>query len=161
VNAVAMIGWTALASLLVMAFVLGAAPVFAAKLITLLYPKGDVRRAELVAEMCHVVDSQGVVRQWRWLGQMFAIGVLEGVPSRRAERRLRKTRTLRVKTPMRAPSGVDVDGVLINGVRLGDVNGEDLVRVDIDGETYWDSKDGSIRIHFPRDDRPLQGPTGA
>ncbi|MGL5824080.1 MAG: tetratricopeptide repeat protein [Nocardioides sp.] len=82
-----MVGWSGLATVLVMAFVLGAAPVFAVRLIARLYPPGDARRAELVAEMARVCRSEGVMRQWRWLGQMFGLAACDGLAARRRARK--------------------------------------------------------------------------
>ena len=76
-------GWGSILVAVLVAFVLGAAPVFAVRLIAAIYPKNHPRRRELVAESAHV--NKGLLHigeQWRWLGEMFALAVVEGVPLR-------------------------------------------------------------------------------
>lgn len=68
--------------IVVASFVLGAAPVFVVRLIALIYPSDDGRRKELLAEMNHVKKLRHVPETWRWLGQMFAVAVCEGIAER-------------------------------------------------------------------------------
>ncbi|MGL5823389.1 MAG: hypothetical protein ACRCYU_00770 [Nocardioides sp.] len=90
-SGLALLGWGGLATVLAMAFTLGAAPVFTVRLIARIYPPRDARRAEIVAEMTHVCRSQGIVRQWQWLGQTFARAACEGLPVRLRERKRGRT----------------------------------------------------------------------
>jgi len=78
--------WGTVITAMTMAFVCGAAPVFAVRCISRIYPAGDPRRAEVVAEMAHVAGRAGLLRRWVWLGEQFAIAVYEGPAARRAER---------------------------------------------------------------------------
>ena len=57
-------------------------PVFAVRIIGLLYPKGSPRRGELLAEMEHVRHVSKVPQQWLWLGENFALGICDGIPRR-------------------------------------------------------------------------------
>jgi len=78
-------GWASVgtvATAIVVAFVLGATPVFVVRLIARIYPKGDPRRAELIAEMAHVKGISKTLETWRWLGESFATALCEGTPER-------------------------------------------------------------------------------
>lgn len=93
--------WGGVSTLLAICFVLGAAPVFAVRLIGLLYPKGHERRAELIAEMHHARGIARVPEQWRWLGECLALGICEGIPLRvRHGLRRGRARRVTVSAPM-------------------------------------------------------------
>lgn len=76
-----------LIGVIVVVFLLGAAPVFAIRCIARVYPKGHARRKELVGEMDHVKRLARTLELWRWLGEQFATAICDGVPARWATRK--------------------------------------------------------------------------
>jgi transcriptional regulator with XRE-family HTH domain len=76
------------ATLFVMAAVFGLFPGVALRLIVLLYPKDDPRRRELVAELYVLSRMQRV----EWVFQQLETALFEGLSSRLAQRRERRSR---------------------------------------------------------------------
>ncbi|RMB69717.1 hypothetical protein AYK61_26580 [Rhodococcus sp. SBT000017] len=102
-------GWGTILVALLVAFVLGAAPVFAVRLIGAIYPKNHPRRPELIAESAHVNKGlRHIGEQWRWLGEMFGLAVVEGVPLRWASsrRRLRGSYSVSIDSYVHEDVGV-------------------------------------------------------
>ena len=77
-------GWGSILVGLLVAFVLGAAPRFVARMVVALYPKGDARRDEVFAELA-AHSKKGlkhVPAHWYLLGWTFSAAVMDGVPLR-------------------------------------------------------------------------------
>lgn len=112
-----------LVSVLVTLFMMGAAPQFAVRLVARIYPKGDERRAELVAEVAHIKGLVKTFELWRWLGESFAVAICEGLPARRAAQR---------GMPSAAPQQFIMQNVPTYVVE-------------------WDGEDGVVRHLIPQD----------
>lgn len=81
--------WQAFSAYGTTLLVFGFAPGFILRLIVKLYPKGDLRRAELVAEL------YAMPRIWRpmWVVQQIETGLFEGLSARRVARKSRRAPT--------------------------------------------------------------------
>lgn len=90
-------GWV----IFVAPLVLGFFPQAAIHLVVLIYPKGDLRRQEYVAEICAVPYS----RRLLWIADQFALALVTGVPLR-LRAAIARPRTPRVSRDQSASSAV-------------------------------------------------------
>jgi hypothetical protein len=77
------LAWSAIPGALVVCFLMGFFPVAAMRLIVHLYPKGHIRRQELMAEI-HAVEWK-----WRvvWVFEQLALALFEGLSERQRDRK--------------------------------------------------------------------------
>ena len=125
---------SAVLALVVTLFVVGALPVYTVRLLVRLYPPGDPRRAELVAEMHQAIAYKD---RWLWLFETVAVASIEG-PIARAE--LRRNRGRSLGGALRAVGEYlglleDLDPLQTYPARLGSVDvGLDILRESTDLE---------------------------